>query len=424
VNQDVRNLLAGALHDEPALGIDRDRTLAAGRRRVHLHRAAVMAGIMTTVAALAIGSLAVGTTLSRGPSGEPPGGPTSSSSMVTSQLPGCPEVMRDEPRTERSVAEGRRLTEAVRQLQIQLPAGVSMEPFAEFCAEEEDQWTTSAIVHGPNGDRTVQIKLRPLTVQPSDYCPEGMSCRTFPVDDGSTIRVVENGPGDPDPSFAITAWRHDGTHVMLRDLPWGGQIGPAPRNTARILDDDALIALAMAPQLRVEVTAAQPPPANERRAAELHDVVAGDGVLPPGVSPVRNGAYPVGLLEFYADTDGIGYTLYVDLVDAAGEGDLFIAIDSPARSDGETLTCVGRPLCEQVTLPDGRPGVFIHDDPYGQPATTFMLMTKAPDGALIRVESRNLSASAERRGEPTSRSEPTLGLDELAHIATLPGLQW
>jgi hypothetical protein len=456
VNQEIRDMVGSALHDEPPLGIDRARVVRSGRRRLRARRAGLAGGAALGVVAAVLAAVTVAG--GQAPSEELATG-VSSTGSATAATPapkgvGCPgrpnaaDVPRGGPpgtapaarpvtADPAALAEAGRLTQAFSRFAIPAPAGVTV-PNAVFCAREPGYgWHAEVVLKAPWGERTVYLDVRPRGGQPPGECATfggAVTCTTQTLSDGTALRIDEGPPVEPTQPvlFTVTAWRSDGTVVSVMET---GTMGPEGKPaTPRVLDTDALIKIATAPELKTEWTgpvtksAAEP---SDRRAAELTAVIEQAGVLPAGMRAD-------GGLRFVVSQGG--YKLDADLTDAAGEGHLFVNVSAPARGGSSAPTCEGLEAshhpgvevnCQQIKLPNGRDAIVVRETSTGADSGVMAvsLHAAAEDGTGLYVSVRNTSNRALGQGKnaprqgPT-RPEPPLDVDALARIAALPGLHW
>jgi hypothetical protein len=216
----------------------------------------------------------------------------------------------------------------------------------------------------------------------------------------------------------VVAWRPDGTVVSVLETGRGAT-GGAPV-APRLLDDVALGAIATAPELRTDwtgpITEPAPEPSDER-AAQLTGVLAAANVLPASMEAVKVPGARVGALEFFVSQGG--YKLAADLVDAAGEGHLFVNANDGA---GGAVSCANVPNCRETTLPDGSPAT-VELDSQGD-VTTIVLTTIRPGGMQLVLMSSNVSERAQNSAKeapavPATRPQPPLDEAALGRIAVL-----
>ncbi|MEV8440529.1 hypothetical protein AB0425_24370 [Actinosynnema sp. NPDC051121] len=412
MSDEVRDMIRSALADEPALGLEFEHVVRDGRKRRARRRFGVLtaaaAGVVVVIAVAMSGTF---TTTSAPPAGVLSTSPTTSVTSSAAPAPGC-VVDRmaggytDLPRgsaTPEELAESGRLTEAFRQFALPLPAGVQATPL-QLCAVDGSWGGTFRLT----GERSVFVYVRPLGGQPPGECvrftPE-TQCSITALPDGSTARVtVESGAGVT--MVSADVWRADGTYVSVMET---GGMG----STTRVLDDGGLIAIAAAPQLRVQWTGRPVPAApSDRRAGELDPVLA--GALPPGlkVEPTREGES----LRFRVRQGG--YRAIADLADAAGRGWLMVDVEKPG---GGEVDCGGRPTCRVVDLSGGRTAALETTSDGG--LVRLSLTAKAADGSWIRVQTSNAADDGTGSGAPTRPTAPLAEAD-LVRIAELPDLHW
>jgi hypothetical protein len=407
VSDEVRDMIRSALADEPGLGLEFERVVADGRRR----RARRRFGALTPVAVGVIAVVGVSTMLTGTPS-QPAGlastVPTTTPPPVN---PGCvvPKMtggFPDQPRGTANpdeLAESGRLTEAFKQ--FTLPADVQASPL-ELCVVRGSWGGTFTIA----GDRSVTVYVRQVGGQAPGECVHynpTTQCSTRTLPDGSTARVIVEPMPD---ATLVTAdvWRTDGTYVHVVETGSQGL-------TTRVLNDDQLIALATAPQLRVQWTGRSEPAApSDRRAAELDPVLA--GALPPGLRAEPIPGVSAQPLKFRISQGG--YRAMANLSDAAGSGWLLVNLEKPG--DGE-VTCGNRATCDIVELSDGRKAAVESNTEGG--VSRLFLNTKATDGTGISIHSTNAANTGPGRATPT-RPSPPLTVADMIRIAELPGLHW
>ncbi|MEU4745762.1 hypothetical protein AB0G02_35600 [Actinosynnema sp. NPDC023658] len=415
MSDEVRDMIGSALVDEPASGLRFERVVEDGRKR----RARRRLGVLTATAAgfVAVAGVVVAVDSGPGQSSAPPAGvlstaptttgwtaPASSGCATQAMTGGFP----DQPRgtaTPEELAESARLTDAFGQFALPLPAGVQASPL-RLCAIDES-WGGDFTI---TGDRTVIVYVRPLGGQPPAECVHygpDTQCSTRVLPDGSTARVIVE-PGPEATLVSADVWRNDGTYVHVMETGGRG-------STTRVLDDDRLIAIAAAPQLKVQ-WAGRPVPAapSDRRAAELDPVLA--GALPAGVraEPVPGGDEA---LAFRVRQGG--YRALANLTDAAGSG--WVMVDLQKPEEGRDPACDGRPACRAVDLPGGRKAVLETQVEGG--LTRLFLNAVAADGTRITIHTSNAADDGGHSDAPT-RPTPPLAEADLVRIASLPDLHW
>jgi hypothetical protein len=409
VSDEVRDMIRSALADEPGLGLEFEQVVADGRRRRARRRfGALTAVTVGIVAVVGVSTMSTGTPsqpaglASTVPTTAPP--PANPGCVVPKMTGGFP----DQPRGTASpdeLAESGRLTEAFKQFTLPLPAGVEAGPL-ELCVVRGSWGGTFTVT----GDRSVTVYVRQVGGQPPGECVHYNSatqCSTRTLPDGSTARVIV----EPMPDATLVSadvWRTDGTYVHVMETGSQG-------STTRVLNDDQLIALGAAPQLRVQWTGRSEPAApSDRRAAELDPVLA--GALPPGVRAEPIPGASVQPLEFRISQGG--YRAMANLFDAAGGGWLMVNVEKPG--DGE-VTCGDRATCEIVELSDGRKAAVESTMDGG--VTRLFLNTKAADGTGISIHATNAADTGTGPAAPT-RPSPPLTVADLVRIAELPDLHW
>ncbi|MEA5360840.1 hypothetical protein VA596_14935 [Amycolatopsis sp., V23-08] len=402
MSDEVRDMIGTALAGEPALGLEFDQVVADGRKRRTRRRA----GALTAAAAGIVTVVAAATALSGQPDRTPtrPAGPASTAAPAD---PGCVLPARsggypDDPRGTASAAELResgRLTEAFRRITLPLPAGVEADPLA-LCVIR-DSWGGSFKL---TGDQTIFVYLRSRGGQPPGECVAhpGTQCSARTLPDGSTALVTSTDPTVVD----VDVWRADGTYVRLAENRGDG-------SKPRALGDDALLALATAPELKVELSGPPVPAApSDRRAAELDAVIA--TALPAGTTAKPTPGSDRGWR--FRISQG-GYKAYADLTDTKGTGSALVYLEAPAEG---AVTCGNQPNCEPIDLAGGRKGTLTTTQmPEG--VTVLALNARAADGTSITLHTSNAAGSG---SGGRSRPTPSLTEADLVRIADLPGLHW
>ncbi|WP_328457752.1 hypothetical protein [Amycolatopsis sp. NBC_00438] len=404
MSDEVRDMIRSALADEPALGLEFDQVVADGRRRRTRQRVGALtvtaAGIVTVVAAAA--------TLSGLPDRTPaqPAGPASTAAPANPGcvLPASADSYPDQPRGTASPAElseSGRLTEAFRQLALPLPAGVEASP-RQLCVIR-DSWGGSFTL---TGDRTVSVYLRSRGDRPPGGCVthQDTECSIRALPDGSTARVTVTSPAAT--QVDVDVWRVDGTYVRVLEIGGHG-------SKKRVLGDDALITIATAPQLKVDLSGPAVPSApSDRRAAELDAVIA--TALPAGMTTKPAPGADRGW-RFQVSQGG--YKISTTLVDAQGKGRALVYLEPPAEG---AVTCGDQPGCEPIDLDGGRKATLTTTRSPGG-VTVLALGAKAADGTSITIRtSDDAGTGADTRTRPT----PPLSKTDLVRIAELPGLHW
>ncbi|MFD0207323.1 MULTISPECIES: hypothetical protein [Saccharothrix] len=413
MSDEVREMIRSALADEPASGLEFERVVQDGRKR-----RARRLGVLTTAAVGVVAVAAVAVSGTFAPSPGPPAAVLSTSpTSVTSSVapaPGCtaPAMVGgypEQPRgsaTPEELAESARLTEAFAGFALPLPAGVEATPL-RLCVIDASWGGDFRLT----GDRSVIVYTRPLGGQPPGEClrfiPESQ-CSIKALPDGSTARItVEQGAGAT-LAFA-DVWRTDGTYVRVMETG-----GTGSRN--RVLDDDRLVAIATAPQLKVQWVGRQvPADPSARRAAELDQVLA--SALPPGLTVERALPSDEAVLRFRIRQGG--YRAAANLADAQGRGLTVVTVDVPR--DGEP-TCRDRLTCRLVELAGGRKA-SVETTTKEDGVITSRLYRRAADGSWLTVETSNVADIGPAGNRPT-RPTPPLSEADLIRIAELPGLHW
>ncbi|MEU4449106.1 hypothetical protein AB0K14_09325 [Actinosynnema sp. NPDC050801] len=415
MSDEVRDMIRSALADEPELGVEFDRVVQDGRKRRARRRFGVLSAAAAGIVAVVAVTFAVNG--SAGQTSAPPAdqlstAPTTTATTTVAASPGCavpamtggfPDLPRGTA-TPAELAESGRLTDAFKQFALPLPPGVEATPL-QLCAIAES-WGGDFTL---TGDRTVIVYVRSAGGQPPGECvrygPDTV-CSTRTLPDGSTARVIVE-PGAEATLVSADVWRTDGTYVHVMET---GGMG----STTRVLTDDQLIAIAAAPQLKVQ-WAGRPVPAapSDRRAAELDPVLA--GALPAGLraEPVPGGD---GALKFRIRQGG--YRAMANLTDAAGSGWVMVELQKP--SDG-AVDCGGRATCRLVDLSGGRKAAVETQTEGGR--SRLFLNARAADGTWITIHTSNVADDGSRSDTPTRPTVP-LGEADLIRIAELPALHW
>ncbi|MCE6996525.1 hypothetical protein LZG04_17200 [Saccharothrix sp. S26] len=412
MSDEVREMIRTALADEPASGLEFERVVRDGRRRRARRRLGVLSAATTGVAAVvAVAVSGASTSTSAPPAGVLSTAPTTTVTSSPAVASGCATPAMtggfpDRPRgsaTPGELAESARLTEAFGRFALPLPAGVEATPL-RLCAIDESWGGDFRLT----GDRVVIVYVKPRGGQPPGECvrftPQ-VQCSVRVLPDGSTARLTVEPAGE---TTLVTAdvWRTDGTYAGVMETG-----GTGSKN--RVLDDDRLIAIATAPQLRVQWTGRPTPPApSDRRAAELDAVLA--GVLPAGIGIEPT---PAGEALDFRVRQG-GYRAVANLVDAAGRGWLMVTVDEP---NGGEVDCGGRPECRLVELSNGREGAL--DTLTAGGLTRLSLHVKAADGSRVGIHTANGADDGTGPDSPT-RPTPPLTEADLVRIAELPDLHW
>jgi hypothetical protein len=432
VTDEVRDMIRKALTGEPPIGIDYDEVRSEGRRRLARRHVVITAGAAVGVVAVVGAALAV-SRFATGSAGDDPAAPppvTATSTNRPAAAAGCTIPRLQGGFTAppagsagaEELTESGRLTEAFGRYALPLPPGVTAVPAKpQLCVVIPGMWGGGLTLHGPAGDRSLSFEVRARAGQAPGECARlggQVKCDTRPLPDGGTARISDTPPREANwPEIVLVdAWRADGTVVRIMET--GSQ---AAKPTPRILSDDAMVAIATAPELKVNLTAPSgtpPAPAepSDRRAAELTAALAREFTLPRGMSARKVPQARAEAMAFSVSQGG--YKLNADLVDAAGQGNLFINLNPPAAD--ATVECRGEPNCHVITLPDGRKATLSQTD---DGITTISLSTIAADGTQVLMWSRNQSARAEATSTRT-RPQPPLGVDDLIRIASVTGLRW
>jgi hypothetical protein len=286
MNDEVRDMIGHALDGEPPLSLDYAAVLAAGRRRLarrNLGIAGTAVLSVVTVAALAATAGQFAASPANLPSGPPPSTgttlpapptvttlpasavPWESNCPFSNQYNGVPNPPSTPPTDVGSPeqrAEADRLTAAFGKVTVPLPAAVTMDPAKPLFCFSVDTMMTEFTLHTPAGDRGVLIEARwwPERTRATGPCDTRgglVTCRQHPLPGGGTADIGVTAPVKrTDPTIVeVHARRADGTYVTLIET---GREGPRP--TPRVLADDALLAIVGAPELKVDIAAADRPP--------------------------------------------------------------------------------------------------------------------------------------------------------------------
>jgi hypothetical protein len=430
MTDEVRDMIRKALTGEPPIGIDYDDVRREGRRRLARRHVVITASAALGVVAV-VGAALMVRGFAAGSAGDDPAAPPpSTTTSTTGPAPaGCvvprlrggftsPPSGSAGPE---ELAESARLTEALGRYALPLPPGVTVVPAKpKLCAVVSGSWGTDFTLHGPAGDRSVFLEVRSRAGQPPGECVRfggQVRCGVRALPDGGVARITDTPPPQANqPEIVmVDAWRADGTVVRIMET--GSE---AAKPVRRILSDDAMVAIATAPELKVEWSAPagrqEPAEPSDRRAAELTVALAKGYTLPAGMRAQKEPHAQVEAMAFYVSQGG--YKLGADLVDAAGQGNLFINLNPPAGESA--VECRGEPNCQVITLPDGRKATLSQT---GGGIATISLSTFAADGTQVIMWSRNQSARAEGTSTRT-RPQPPLGAGDLIRIASVTGLRW
>jgi len=298
MTDEVRDMIRKALAGEPPIGIDYDEVRGEGRRRLARRHVVITAGaalgvVVVVGAALTVRGFAEGSA-GDDPAAPPPSTTTSTNApaavgCVVPRMRGGFTSMPSGQASPEELAESGRLTEAFGRYALPLPPGVTAVPAEpKLCAIASGSWGTDFTLHGPAGDRAVILEVRQRAGQAPGECARfggEVTCavRALP---GGAARISDSPArqaNQPEIVY-VDAWLADGT--VVRVMETGSE---AAKPTPRILSDDALVAIATAPELKVNLTAApgtpQPPAEpSARRAAELTQALAREYTLPRGMS--------------------------------------------------------------------------------------------------------------------------------------------
>jgi hypothetical protein len=426
-DDEVRTMIGTALENEPPIGIDYGTVRAAGRRRVVRRNTGIAGAAALAVAGVAglavtVGQLSVG--LGQEPAAGPISAPTSTEASRLMPAEGCvvPAMsggfgdIPDGQASDEELAESARLTEAFGRFAFPpLPPGVTMDPDKPRLCAIQESWGTNFTLRTPDGEREVLLEVKPRAGQAPGECRTldgSVRCAITRAPDGSQVRISDTPPPErTQPRLVdVTAWRPDGTIVRILET---GSEDPTP--APRVLDDHALIAIATAPELRVDwETPAPPVPAepSDRRAAELTDRVIRLLRWPGGILITRLPDARVEPLTFYVSQGG--YKLEAAVEHATGTGHLFVNLNPPVPG-APPVSCADQPNCEPIELPDGRQAVTARQTENG--VTTWTVNAVATDGTQIHVALTN-------RPKATGQPDPPVVLDFLIMLAGHPELRW
>jgi hypothetical protein len=425
-HNEVQDMIRKALDGEPPVTIEYGRVRKAGRRRLLRRHLGIAGGAVLGVVAVAV----VATTIGQLGGGKADSGVATPATTSTAApgpagtgcvMPRGQGGYSDPPSGTASpeeLAESARLNEAIRRAGIPLPPGVTMTPAQPTFCVIHDSWGASVTLHGPAGDRTLFIEVRPRAGQEPGECTTfggQVMCEPKTLADGTRvlIRLTPAQPGFPAMN-AADVWRSDGTVVRINETGINDKTG-------RALGDDAMVKLVMAPALKVQFAKQLPPApaeASDRRAGELTTAAALQNLLPQGMHAKKGPHATAPPLAFYVSQGG--YKLDADLVDAQGTGNLFINLNPPAP-DVTPMSCQAGMECEKVTLPDGRTATLTTQRP-AKGLVMLDLNTVAADGTQVYVHTVNQSGGSQ--SDAPSRPNPPLDKDKLIEIAMLPALHW
>jgi hypothetical protein len=267
--------------------------------------------------------------------------------------------------------------------------------------------------------------VQPRQGQPAGECgvPDlAAECGVNTIKDSAILRTTVTPAQRPsDPVLVnLVAWREDGTIVRL--LETGAEVA-AGTATPRIMSDEDLTKIAVAPELKVDWTGSDEPlvaEPSDRRAVELTRALQKAFVLPQGMSAVPMPESKTQAMAFYPSPGA--YKLNADLIDRLGKGNLFIVLSPPPPAgQAVTSTCERGSGCEVVDLTDMREGKLRRSS--NGSITRLQLDTTTSDGGQLLIMVSNQSAAAGRTSG-TSRPEPPLNRDDLIRIANADGLGW
>lgn len=413
MTDEVKDMISKALRDEPPVGVSYESVLAAGKRRRTRRQVVITGGAALGVAAVVSAAMLVGQRFET--STLTPASPTTLTSAVPEPASGCafPQGtggFSDSPTgvaSPEALAESARLTGAFARFRIPLPPGVTMDPAKpRFCAIK-DSWGTQVTLHSPQGDRALFIEVRPSTLLRAGPCPppdKVTACSTRRLADGGSARITDTLSPAPSLPVLVDAWRTDGTVRVME----AGAV--APNQTPRILDNNTLVAIASAAELKPSwPVRLLPAEASSQRATALTDeliksAALGQGVLLPPGFVVSQG----------------GYKLNLDITDGTGTGSVFINLNPP---DAAAIVCDNQPGCDLITLPDKRKASVIRIA--DRTSQRLMLSTKAADGTQVFIMTTNQSLRAQDQGKTGgTRPTPPMSIDDLIRIAGQTWLHW
>jgi len=416
---EVRDMIGKALRDEPPVRVDYDTVLAAGRRRRARRQFGIVGAAALGVAAVVsvavlVGQRAPSPAITPATSAAPP---TTGTGIAQPSPDGGCSVPRytggfTDPPTGASsteeLAESARLTAALGRFDFPLPAGVTMDPAKPKLCAIKNSWGVDAMLRAPGSERTVILEIKPRRGAPALPCREREStkCDVRTLADGTNLQIILQGT---QPTIVtVIAWRPDDTIVRVMETGSG-----TPSSAKRILDTDALIKIASAPQLKTEWHGpASPPEASGARAATLTESALKS-------DPVRGNRVPIPGSAFRVSQGGYKFSL--DLSDSAGVGNLFINLNAPAGD--KPVSCENQAGCETITLPDKRNATVTRQADGG--IQRLMLNTLAADGTQVFIMTTNQSDKSASQGKSApTRPTPPLSVDDLIKIAGESWLHW
>lgn len=171
------------------------------------------------------------------------------------------------------------------------------------------------------------------------------------------------------------------------------------------------------PPTRTSFSAPEPPkPPTSRRATDLTALLASSGAIPADAQSRQYPGHPAGPWEFGV-VEG-GYEAVADVTTGAGRGRVTVDLGGgEAPKCGPAFTNP-KSTCEE-RLFEGRPivvTVLTSDD--AQPVTFISVRARRADGTV--VEANSMNGDAQKSG--ITGANPPLSVEQLAKIATLPGL--
>ncbi|MFT7835038.1 hypothetical protein Q5530_02675 [Saccharothrix sp. BKS2] len=165
------------------------------------------------------------------------------------------------------------------------------------------------------------------------------------------------------------------------------------------------------------VTAPAPPVSpTARRASELTQLLASSGAIPAGARFQPYPGYPTGPWEFAVDEGG--YEAVADVTTAAGRGRVMVSLGGGEAPKCDPAFNTPRSTCENRVVEGHSIVVRVTTSNDVQPVTFVAVCTSKSDGTLVEATAMN--------GDPgktgITGANPPLNAEQLAKIATLPGL--
>jgi hypothetical protein len=165
------------------------------------------------------------------------------------------------------------------------------------------------------------------------------------------------------------------------------------------------------------------PRTDDKRAAELTEVLARSGVFPAGLEIVPLGRTDVPMLRF--QHDGLGYFMIKDVRDRHGLGGFDLRVGFPSDAPARRCDVVeeGQLSCQEDREPGAWMWVRTFQAPHGTVA--YHVSAVRDDGTRVTVASSAVPHSTTGvRGWRPGRLVPPVSVGVLMQIAALPGLSY